>query len=465
MSKPAYLLVLVVLPVVALLLSPLPAQEPPEKLDPAQSCTTKCHQDLTKKKFRHGVVGKLAGKKAPKKPAKAVECVACHKQEVKTKHEFEEFDDINESCETCHEMKLQENVHDPVEDEDCTSCHDPHASDFRGLLRAEQKALCAMCHADTMAKTSKKWVHGPVLGVKCTECHRPHSAPQAKLLDLKPARFCLKCHQHMATHLGKSKHVHDPVKTDCAGCHDAHGSDHKYQLKDNTDALCFSCHDKLKAKVANAPVAHGPLATGKRCLNCHQPHAAQHPKLLPGPAKDACAECHAKPVPRQGAKPVAPVARQIAGAKFLHGPVREGDCASCHDPHAAAHANLLHEAYPKTLYAQYDGEKYGLCFRCHDQRAFETEKTATLTSFRNGDVNLHYLHVNRKDKGRTCSTCHEMHGSNLPSQIAERVPFGQWMLPMNYVKQPNGGSCLPGCHERQKYDRGAAGGKRRADKK
>jgi hypothetical protein len=91
---------------------------------------------------------------------------------------------------------------------------------------------------------------------------------------------------------------------------------------------------------------------------------------------------------------------------------------------------------------------------------FETEKTATLTSFRNGDRNLHYLHVNRKDKGRTCSTCHEMHGSNLPGQMAESVPFGQWTLPINYVKQSNGGSCGPGCHVHQSYDRGAAGGKK-----
>jgi len=98
-------------------------------------------------------------------------------------------------------------------------------------------------------------------------------------------------------------------------------------------------------------------------------------------------------------------------------------------------------------------ENYGLCFSCHEKTIALNPETTTLTNFRNGSRNLHYLHINKPDKGRTCRACHETHASNSPKHIRNSVPFGAWDLPLNFQKTENGGSCLPGCHKLKKYDR------------
>jgi hypothetical protein len=70
-------------------------------------------------------------------------------------------------------------------------------------------------------------------------------------------------------------------------------------------------------------------------------------------------------------------------------------------------------------------------------------------------VNLHFIHVNRDRRGRTCRTCHDLHGSNLPRHLAETVPFegSGWAMPIGFRATGTGGACAPGCHEPQTYDR------------
>ncbi len=65
--------------------------------------------------------------------------------------------------------------------------------------------------------------------------------------------------------------------------------------------------------------------------------------------------------------------------------------------------------------------------------------------------------MNRKDRGKRCKACHVMHGGENPKLIANTVSFGKWNLPLNYVKTENGGSCLPGCHQKFCYDRKSPG--------
>ena len=63
--------------------------------------------------------------------------------------------------------------------------------------------------------------------------------------------------------------------------------------------------------------------------------------------------------------------------------------------------------------------------------------------------------MNREKKGRTCRTCHEIHGSNLPAHVAETVPFegSGWALPIGFEKTDTGGSCATGCHQKLAYSR------------
>jgi predicted CXXCH cytochrome family protein len=137
-----------------------------------------------------------------------------------------------------------------------------------------------------------------------------------------------------------------------------------------------------------------------------------------------------------------------------HGPIRDGGCTACHQPHGSAHPRLLLKEYPAEFYAPFAMERYDLCFSCHVSDLVKDKSGRGLTQFRNGDLNLHWLHVNQ-EKGRTCRACHEVHASQRPFHIRESVPFGSagWMLAINYTRTEDGGSCLPACHKLRAYDR------------
>jgi hypothetical protein len=49
--------------------------------------------------------------------------------------------------------------------------------------------------------------------------------------------------------------------------------------------------------------------------------------------------------------------------------------------------------------------------------------------------------------------CHNIHGSSLPFLIEESVEFGSWEMPLNFVPDPQGGSCSTGCHKKLSYSR------------
>ena len=168
-----------------------------------------------------------------------------------------------------------------------------------------------------------------------------------------------------------------------------------------------------------------------------------------------CLNCHDQPIETADGSTLTNMAALLRDNPDHHGPIREGACSACHPPHAAEHPRLLRKAYPPEFYAEFERERYALCFECHIAELVETEHGTGLTRFRDGDRNLHWLHVNRK-KGRTCRTCHEIHASRNPFHVRDSVPFGTggWELEIRYEKTPTGGSCAPGCHAKREYRRG-----------
>jgi predicted CXXCH cytochrome family protein len=133
--------------------------------------------------------------------------------------------------------------------------------------------------------------------------------------------------------------------------------------------------------------------------------------------------------------------------------VQQNDCYACHDPHGSANPLILKKYFPKEFYKPYATESYAMCFDCHNKDIALDKMTTKLTNFRNGDVNMHYLHVN-KEKGRSCKACHQVHAGNQDKHVRKEVPFGgSWKLPVNFTKTPNGGSCVVGCHKPKAYDR------------
>jgi predicted CXXCH cytochrome family protein len=163
--------------------------------------------------------------------------------------------------------------------------------------------------------------------------------------------------------------------------------------------------------------------------------------------------CHDKPIETGKDEVLGAFTAEIENKDFLHGPVAENSCEGCHISHGSEHFRLLAKEYPPQFYAPFSKDNYELCFSCHPESMVLTKETSDLTGFRNGDLNLHFLHVNKERRGRTCRACHQTHASNLSRHIRESVPYGRWDLPIQFKKTETGGGCQPGCHLPFAYDR------------
>ena len=294
-------------------------------------------------------------------------------------------------CYECHESKVSEEFdHPPVAAGDCTDCHDVHASDYKYQLVAPGNELCYLCHADKQKLAEMPNVH-PAVTEGCTSCHNPHTGKAPAMLPAEGIDFCAGCHADIA---------------DIA---------------------------------VNAKVQHGAMEEG--CIVCHDPHGNGNPRMFSAPEKTFCISCHDS------------IGEQIAAAQSQHQPVAEGVCWSCHNPHGSDYFRLLKASYPEPFYAGFSEDNYRLCFMCHDSRAFLYERTSELTRFRNGDRNLHFLHVNKSSKGRVCKVCHGVHGADQKKLVRSKVPgFGRWDIPIHMQKGENGTTCTVGCHKPKTYN-------------
>ncbi len=157
-----------------------------------------------------------------------------------------------ELCYRCHsdmkkEVNSHSNIHFPVEDGRCSSCHAPHASKYEHLVLATGKELCANCHPDLMKKLEAEYVHKPAAQGDCINCHKPHSAEEEALLVSDSMAVCESCHESQGnfTHpVGEG--IVDPRTKEtitCVTCHDAHGNKYEFVLlADRERDLCVQCH-------------------------------------------------------------------------------------------------------------------------------------------------------------------------------------------------------------------------------
>jgi len=150
-------------------------------------------------------------------------CTKCHRDaKAGVAHDgpgnppLAKLDDSPKRCLTCHDEAefAGKFTHAPVAEGKCLGCHDPHASDYPGLLKAKPATLCLDCH-----ESVKKGPHmvsgfsrrGHPLGdgdtqaedplrpgnpFYCVACHEPHRSEFRSLLRWDPAQMtCQKCHQ------------------------------------------------------------------------------------------------------------------------------------------------------------------------------------------------------------------------------------------------------------------------------
>jgi len=176
---------------------------------------------------------------------------------------------------------VKETIHLPYFNNECAECHE---SKFSQKMKGPMKTVCFSCHDDFLAKPKVK--HQPVDNGECGTCHNPHSSPNKFLLTRTGAAVCLDCHDNPAA-AGKVKH--QPVENgECIECHSPHASDFKGLMRKSTADSCFGCHDDFRAKQT---FKHDPAGNGA-CLECHSPHASASKGLTKSAEPAVCFECH-----------------------------------------------------------------------------------------------------------------------------------------------------------------------------
>lgn len=272
----------------------------------------------------------------------------------------------------CHAMPSATDgavAHTPFLEEQCDRCHTDHSGAEKGLLKAAEPALCLECHKDVEMKGD---VTGHATnGESCTTCHNPHRSEVRHLLRTDEMRLgCVKCHgEDLARERAKPHHhkYFDPEK-ECGSCHFAHSNSAEKYLRTNIGETCLTCHDmsiqvegrkldNIGARLHNSKVLHSPANQGK-CQACHTPHGSEQPSLLKDsyPAGNyekyersnyqLCWQCHNPETVE--ASPTRTATQFRAGSTNLHQVhvVKFGKgraCHLCHTAHAADRPHLLRD--------------------------------------------------------------------------------------------------------------------------
>jgi predicted CXXCH cytochrome family protein len=169
--------------------------------------------------------------------------------------------------------------------------------------------------------------------------------------------------------------------------------------------------------------------------------------------KDLCLTCHNKTITKEQ-RSILSIKNELEKNKFTHTAIVKNGCSGCHDPHGALQKTLLKGSFAAETYvAARSKDNIALCFSCHNPGLLEMSKVAdSITGFRNGDVNLHFKHVN-KTKGRNCVSCHGIHAAPNEKLLVDKIKFGNWNMPVMYTKTETGGSCITACHAKKTYSR------------
>ncbi len=417
-----------------------PAPKPDADLPASASCVSDwCHASLAAADYIHGAMGEG-------------ECSVCHLDD-QGGHSFPLRRSLGETCSFCHAVAGNlTHQHAAITNDGCISCHEPHASDTKFLLkRTSIRELCLSCHEIAPGIHE----HAPFAVGECTACHLAHESDAEHLLRGEGAEHCFICHAETQYVVENAPYAHAPIADGCTSCHSPHASDHELSLKLPLDETCFSCHVEKQSDVVGASASHDAVFTGRKCANCHDPHGSGRENLLRDRQSELCMQCHDREQMATDGRVIPNMKPLLADREFLHGPVETGQCSACHSVHGAQNERLLKLGFATGFYAPFDVTDYVLCFTCHAQELVMVDETESVTGFRDGDNNLHFVHVNQDRKGRTCKTCHDIHGSNLPRHLAESVPFegSAWAMPIQFEMSEAGGSCTPGCHELRSYNR------------
>jgi len=354
----------------------------------------------------------------------------------------------------------------------CQICHIGDPNRPAALVKANIKDVCYECHK---TKYSKKFDHRPVKEGRCTDCHDPHMSDTPRMLKAPSAdALCLKCHDKKRGDASVKVRIdmdgsfkHKPVQEGCLKCHDPHTADYKSLLKnDGRQALCLDCHNDLKehrdmkAWVKSVTYKHGAVTDNDQCLSCHNPHTSNNKHILRKDPVSMCLSCHDKELKAaEDGGMLLNIKAHLDANPNWHKPIKDaekyGACAACHDPHGSDNFSMLRKSFTKNFYDNFENRDF-FCFKCHTEKKISQQRIGedehNITAFRDGEVNLHNLHVSDR-KGRACRACHDEHASTYPHLIRDYTDFNGVKFPLRYIKTSDGGSCAPACHKKFAYDR------------
>jgi predicted CXXCH cytochrome family protein len=226
------------------------------------------------------------------------------------------------------------------------------------ILPKEINATCLLCHEDKNGK-GFAFSHKAIEEKTCTSCHNPHGSDNKELLKISPTfELCLSCHNgfRYQEHGGHQSIIGE--NKSCFNCHESHFAHEKNLLKRKTSQLCLQCHDKemnraggqqitnIKNQMDISPHKHKPFAEGK-CQSCHKPHGSGDSAFLlktyTKVEHPLCLECH---------KNMDAEERTIEATQFrngnlnlhyfhLHGVKNPLNCQTCHEVHASNQEMLI----------------------------------------------------------------------------------------------------------------------------
>lgn len=308
----------------------------------------------------------------------------------------------NELCWMCHgdmgPLRAESYTHAPFVNGYCVDCHDPHASDFRGMLSMDVRDLCITCHK-VGPEMERDQVHPSFAARVCLDCHDPHASAYRGILVDAQRDLCFTCHPSVARLSGMGVQHHPFLYDNCTGCHEPHGSNYLPLLIKNQPAVCYDCHGDIQRDFLKA--SHHPVGTiSLNCSDCHDPHATNYQGLLYNEGNDICYDCHRVPI-------------QASYDRSAH---KATPCWRCHTPHGSDWGPLLKDPQPE------------VCFPCHKRADFDDRKGGHY----NHPVRPVYYDVNAKKALSCTSSCHDPHGSSHTRML-------------RYYDAPFDGNCLI-CH-------------------
>ena len=315
-------------------------------------------------------------------------------------------------CFKCHDERQfhQKVVHKPVAQGRCGTCHNPHVAKFKGLVQKRPSELCSSCHQGRWEKGKDKKamrvIHQPVRQGKCLTCHDPHTSRSRGLIKGNLADRCFDCHKDLPK---RYEHTHKPfAQGRCSACHLSHAADNYRLLKGPPEKLCAGCHAQRRLSTAHK----GYPARLGACLTCHNPHGSKKKALVRDHVhepygKKACDKCHGGKATRdtEGCLSCHEDIRKATLSLHSHVTTTGGNsCTLCHSPHAGDTPELL------------KGRQVQVCRRCHEdtfrrhQDKLYIHPKAPYCKECHGVHGSNRLAMLRADGNTVCERCHKTQG-------------------------------------------------------